>query len=98
MAVLQINFTGSANVNVNAGPDANFNSAINKSIVTFTDLSVGAVSWLWEFGDSTSSIQQNPVHTYLHIGIKNVRLTSTNSNGCIDQISKNLLITEVSRV
>lgn len=90
------NFTGSANVNVNAGPDANFNSAINKSIVTFTDLSVGAVSWLWEFGDSTSSIQQNPVHTYLHIGIKNVRLTSTNSNGCIDQITKNLLITEVS--
>ncbi|MEQ8358578.1 MAG: M43 family zinc metalloprotease [Cytophagales bacterium] len=90
------NFTGSGTVNVNAGPDANFTSSINKSTVTFTDQSIGAVSWLWNFGDSTSSTQQNPVHVYSHIGIKNVKLTSTHSNGCIDEISKNILILETT--
>ncbi|QNL22752.1 T9SS type A sorting domain-containing protein [Hyphobacterium sp. CCMP332] len=90
------NFTGSGTVNVNTGPDANFTSSINKSTVTFTDQSVGAVSWLWNFGDSTTSTQQNPVHIYSHIGIKNVKLTSTHSNGCIDEISKNILILETT--
>lgn len=28
----------------------------------------GAVSWLWDFGDSTSSTAQNPVHTYSSSG------------------------------
>ncbi len=32
--------------------------------VQFTDSSVGASSWLWRFGDSDSSIAQNPIHTF----------------------------------
>ncbi len=90
------NFTGSAATTVIPGPDANFASSINNSIVTFTDQSVGATSWSWNFGDSTTSTQQNPVHVYSFIGIKKVTLSSVNADGCSDVISKNLLILQVS--
>lgn len=38
----------------------------NGNQVTFTDKSIGADAWLWNFGDGSSSTQQNPVHTYLN--------------------------------
>jgi len=47
--------------------------------VQFTDLSNGAVSWYWTFGDQTSSLDQNPIHTYENPGTYNVYLYVTNS-------------------
>ncbi|MEM9985315.1 MAG: M36 family metallopeptidase, partial [Bacteroidota bacterium] len=38
------------------------------STFNFTDLSVGASDWLWDFGDSTTSTAQNPIHTYSNPG------------------------------
>ncbi|HKK19996.1 MAG TPA: PKD domain-containing protein, partial [candidate division Zixibacteria bacterium] len=32
--------------------------------VQFADSSEGAISWLWRFGDSDSSMSQNPTHVY----------------------------------
>lgn len=32
--------------------------------ITCTDASVGATSWLWDFGDGNTSTEQNPIHTY----------------------------------
>ena len=32
--------------------------------ISFTDESILASSWLWDFGDGTTSTEQNPVHTY----------------------------------
>jgi len=49
---------------------------------TFIDQSVNAVSWLWDFGDGTTSTQQNPVHVYSAPGSYNVSLTITTSDGC----------------
>lgn len=50
--------------------------------VQFTDQSTnGATAWLWEFGDNTTSTQQNPLHTYATAGTYPVRLTATNANG-----------------
>lgn len=43
--------------------------------VTFTDLSQGATTWLWSFGDGLTSTQQNPVHLYPGIGEFIVSLT-----------------------
>ena len=49
----------------------------------FTDHSIGADTWSWNFGDSTSSTVQNPTHTYAAPGSYNVVLTVTNSTtGC----------------
>lgn len=49
---------------------------------TFTDNSVNAVSWLWDFGDGTTSTLQNPVHVYGAPGSYNVTLTITTADGC----------------
>jgi PKD repeat protein len=50
--------------------------------VTFTDLSAGnPTSWQWDFGDGTTSTEQNPVHTYQQEGAYDVTLTVSNSYG-----------------
>lgn len=54
--------------------------------VNFTDLSAGAVSWQWTFGDGGTSNQQNPTHTYNGYGAFDVTLVVTNSSGCTDTI------------
>ncbi|MBN1167917.1 MAG: PKD domain-containing protein [Methanospirillaceae archaeon] len=44
--------------------------------VQFTDLSTGGPeSWLWSFGDGTTSTERNPVHVYKEPGIYTVYLT-----------------------
>jgi PKD repeat protein len=54
----------------------------------FNDNSVSANSndpintWLWNFGDNTTSTVQNPTHTYSNSGIYSVRLTVTTAGGC----------------
>ncbi len=50
--------------------------------VQFTDTSLGIVtSWLWNFGDGTTSTEQNPTHTYTAAGSYTVTLTAGNSAG-----------------
>jgi PKD repeat protein len=41
----------------------------------FTDQSVGATSWHWDFGDGDTSAEQNPVHTYADEGEYTITLT-----------------------
>lgn len=51
--------------------------------VSFYDSSSqGTIYWLWEFGDGTSSTQQNPYHIYQSPGIYSVCLTITTATGC----------------
>lgn len=52
----------------------------------FTDISEGGsghnvTSWLWDFGDGTTSTEQNPCHIYDSEGTYNVSLTVTNDCG-----------------
>ncbi len=55
----------------------------NPRQITFTDMSVGAAQWTWNFGDGTTSTVQNPVHTYADTGTYIVTLTVVNlSTGC----------------
>ncbi|MEM9176462.1 MAG: PKD domain-containing protein [Myxococcota bacterium] len=50
--------------------------------VSFTNGSVGDfVSILWDFGDGTTSTEENPDHTYTAAGTYTVTLTLTTSNG-----------------
>jgi len=49
----------------------------------FKDHSIGADYWLWDFGDGTTSTEQNPTHTYLKAASYEVSLTVTNqASGC----------------
>lgn len=57
------------------------------SNVNFTNQSTAGsqiVSWLWSFGDSTTSSSANPSHAYAAAGTYYVCLTITDANGCTD--------------
>lgn len=56
--------------------------------VHFTNSSTGAVSYLWDFGDGTTSTLANPTHVYTTEGIYDVSLTATSSYGCVTSITK----------
>jgi len=50
--------------------------------IQFTDTSTNTpTSWLWNFGDSTTSTLQNPTKTYSTTGTRTVTLTATNAGG-----------------
>lgn len=67
-------------------PLANFSLTGNDGCapvsVSFADSSVDAADYLWDFGDGSSSVLQNPQHIYTIPGIYNVSLTVTNTGGC----------------
>ena len=51
-------------------------------VVQFTDTSLDATSWSWNFGDgSPQSVAKNPSHTYTTAGTYSVTLTATNKFG-----------------
>ena len=73
-------------VHINA-PIAAFNVVnscnTNRFTKTFTNNSIAADSYLWEFGDGGTSTLEFPTHTYAAVGTYNVKLTVHNdSTGC----------------
>lgn len=56
----------------------------NTQIVAFYNYSQYNAYQLWKFGDSETSIENNPWHKYLQEGSYNVTLIVTSSDGCID--------------
>jgi S-layer protein (TIGR01567 family) len=71
---------GSA-ANVTADFSGTPTSGVAPLNVTFSDMSVNATSWSWDFGDgSTSSIEQNPAYTYVSPGTYYVNLTVSDGN------------------
>lgn len=72
-------------ITVETLPVAAFSFFANDSLeVAFTDLSTGASSWLWDFGNMSSSTQQNPSQTYASAGTYTVTLLITSAGGCRD--------------
>jgi PGF-CTERM protein len=73
-------------INVTAIPPvANFTADVTAGdaplAVQFTDLSVNADAWAWDFGDGLNATAQNPLHTYTVPGVYTVSLTVTNPFG-----------------
>jgi len=60
--------------------------------VQFTDQSVGASSWSWDFGDLTTSNAQSPSHTFPGNGTYTVKLVISSGAGCIDSLSLQVVI------
>lgn len=78
--------TDSFTQNITVVPDppiANFTFVfITPQQVLFNDASVGTVtSYLWEFGDGTTSTVSDPLHTYAAAGSFPVSLTVSNAGG-----------------
>jgi PKD repeat protein len=66
-------------------PTASFSSNVTSGYdpldVKFTDCSKDETSWSWNFGDSTTSTEQNPEHIFTTTGVYTVNLTAINGNG-----------------
>jgi PKD repeat protein len=73
----------------NTTPALTTNAVSGKSVQTTTSQTVSFVDtseahptkWLWDFGDGTTSTEQNPTHTYKSAGTYNVTLTVWNDLG-----------------
>ncbi|MFM8370764.1 MAG: PKD domain-containing protein, partial [Bacteroidota bacterium] len=74
-------FTRTNYITVSTVPAPGFNFSSNGLIVSFNNTSVNGTTYLWEFGDGTTSTLQNPVHTYANGGTYTVKLTTTNACG-----------------
>ena len=71
--------------------------------VAFTDTSIGAVSWTWDFSyDSiffnTESTDQNPNYTYTTGGNFQIILIASDANGCSDTASMTLTLNVTEEV
>jgi hypothetical protein len=62
-------------------PAADFDVSAANGAYTFTNNSVGATAFLWNFGDGTTSTQENPTHTYAVSGNYQVSLIASSPCG-----------------
>ena len=59
----------------------------------FTDWSLNASTWAWDFGDGNTSTEQNPLHTYVDEGVYDVTLTIT-SDSCSSSYTEHICVFE----
>ncbi|MFT4023183.1 MAG: PKD domain-containing protein [Flavihumibacter sp.] len=94
-------------VTVYPSPQADF--TVNQSIacvpatINFTDHSTDpsgspVTSYLWDFGDGTTSTEANPSHTFSNVGYYNVSLTVTGSGGCTNMKLKQRVVRMIGSV
>ena len=80
------------NITISPNPSAEFSMSSNITQVLdpiyFTDESIDASQWDWDFGDSIgTSTDQNPDYAWNNFSTYTVFLTITNDFGCIDTVS-----------
>lgn len=98
--VCEPKFSEPAVVTVSPLPAVDFTAEVvcDGSPTTFRNsstISSGAiVSYLWDFGDGTSSIEREPVKQYLNNGTYMVKLTVVSDNGCQANIVKPVTVNE----
>lgn len=85
---------------VGGNPTANFTFNPNEPTTVFTEvefenLSTGATSYEWFFGDGNTSEEEHPTHNYQEIERDYlVTLIATSNNGCSDIVIKPLRVVE----
>lgn len=84
-------FTFTISENPEIYPTADFSvTPLAPYTFSFTDLSVNATAWHWDFGDGATSTDQHPVHTYATNGPFTVLLTAERGT-CEDTASVELV-------
>ncbi len=90
------NTSATTPVTVAAKPTAAFSvnngvQCVNGNSFTFTNsssISSGTITYLWRFGDGSTSNATSPVKTYAAFGGYTVQLVAISDNGCRDSVSK----------
>ncbi len=88
---------------VSPPPEAKFTyspkSPFTSTTIQFTDISSGygkIISWHWNFGDGSTSSEQNPNHRYSDDGTYKVTLTVTDEYGKTDSTYKYITVKNVA--
>ncbi len=68
--------------------------AINETVSFSDESSFAPTSWAWDFGDGTTSTEQNPTHSYAEVGTYTVQLTVENENGSDTEVKENYITVE----
>ena len=63
--------------------------------VFFSNQSINSTSWQWTFGDGSSSVAQDPSHTYGAIGVYPVMLIAQSQQGCSDTLKTSITINDI---
>ncbi len=83
-----IGTTNGSNITINSPefefPPASIYYALPNvfAVFSYNGNSAGIASYLWNFGDNTSSSLANTFHNYAQVGTYDVSLTVTSTNGC----------------
>lgn len=64
--------------------------------IDFSNTSVGAIAWDWDFGDGFQSTEMEPSYTYLDTGLYPVEQISTTNHGCADTVVQVIRIDEAT--
>jgi len=81
--------------NVQAGPQVDFaiSGRCVGEVVTFTNQSVGSIAgYNWNLGNSNQSTDVNTTQVYAAVGLYNITLQTTGTNGCVSTLQKPLTI------
>ncbi|PLX18536.1 MAG: hypothetical protein C0599_12195 [Salinivirgaceae bacterium] len=79
-------------INVLALPVSDFTFTSDQLSVIFTNQSLNANSYLWEFGDSNTSTEENPVYIYAEPGSYEVNLIASNAECGDSSITKTVVV------
>jgi gliding motility-associated-like protein len=85
-------------IKVNATPRAYFEVApdfvyVNDEKVRCFNLSEGAESFIWEFGDGDTSQVRDPYHKYMQEGVFDITLHAYSADGCYDSYTLSPAVT-----
>ena len=81
-------------VGSNATPDFDIflTATCDGLLAEFVNNSTGAVEYLWDFGDGTTSDTENPTHNYTYGQDITVTLTAISSDGCSTSLQQTLTV------
>ena len=60
--------------------------------IYFTNLSQNSIPILWDFGDGSNTMINNPSHVFSYPGIHEVTLYVSDTNNCFDSVSKKITV------
>lgn len=80
---------------VGALPNVSYNVpsiVCSKTAVAFNNVTTGASSYIWNFGDANSMSEANPSHSYDTAGYYTVSIIAKSDLGCVDSLKKKIEI------
>jgi PKD repeat protein len=90
--VLKLTYAVSGPPPVIPGFTANPTNGAAPLTVYFTNLSSGATSYQWDFGDGNTNAATDPAYTYTNAGFYNVSLTAAGSGGTNTLVLTNYIV------